>query len=211
MAKIVVTSNDGTVEETIDVDRRYFDASGPDGRVGGFLSPDTREALLARVGDAARRAVQADVQSSAHARDEIRLPVAGRAGGDVVRVYLCEDDDALRQLLRVALEEHGDIRVVGDAGDGRTGVEGIEVTQPDIVVLDLGLPGLDGIDAIPLIRQGAPDAQIIVFSGFQASQWSGLAMRLGVARYLEKGASMTEVCAVVKEVAVQRRPGAAAR
>ena len=150
--------------------------------------------------------MQADVTGSAHLRDEMR-PL----GGARVRVYICEDDDALRQLLRVSLEEDGEIRVVGDAADGRTGVEGVEVTQPDIVVLDLGLPGLDGIDAIPLIRQGAPDAQIIVFSGFQASQWSGLAMRLGVARYIEKGASMDEVCAVVKEVAQQRRPGVVAR
>jgi CheY-like chemotaxis protein len=203
VARIVVTSTDGSVEVTIDVDRRYFDASGGDGQVGGFLSPETRDELLARVGDAARQAVQADVEGSAHVRDEIRLPSAGPG----IRVYICEDDDALRQLLRVSLEEDGDIRVVGDAGDGRTGVEGIEVTQPDIVVLDLGLPGLDGIDAIPLIRRGAPDAQIIVFSGFQASQWSGLAMRLGVARYVEKGASMDEVCAAVRDVAAQRRAG----
>ena len=211
MAKIVVTSNDGSVEETIDVDRRYFDATAPDGSVAGFLSPETREALLARVGDAARRAVQADVTGSAHLRDELRHPPADVTGGAQIRVYLCEDDDGLRQLLRVSLEEDPGIRVIGDAGDGRTGVEGIEVTQPDIVVLDLGMPGLDGIDAIPLIRQGAPEAQIIVFSGFQASQWSGLAMRLGVARYVEKGASMEDVRATVKEVAQQRRPGVAAR
>ena len=207
MARIVVTSNDGSVQETIEVDRRYFVAPGDDGTLTGYVSADTRDELLERIGDAARRAVQADVIGSAHLRDEMRLP----SGGARVRVYICEDDDALRQLLRVALEEDGEIRVVGDAADGRTGVEGVEVTQPDIVVLDLGLPGLDGIDAIPLIRQGAPDAQIIVFSGFQASQWSGLAMRLGVARYVEKGASMDEVCAVVKEVAQQRRPGVAAR
>jgi CheY-like chemotaxis protein len=197
VAKIVVTSNDGSVEETIEIDRRYFSPTEDGAGLAGYLTPELRESLLAGVGDAARRAVQADVDSSARARGAIRLP----SGAPAVRVFLCEDDEDQRKVIRVSLESDHEIRIVGEAGDGRTAVELISRTQPDVVVLDLGLPGLDGIDAIPLIRDCSPASQIVVFSGFQASQWSSLAMRLGVARYIEKGAGMEVVRKVVKEVA----------
>lgn len=124
-----------------------------------------------------------------------------------LRVVLCDDVPELRTLMRFALEEEGDLVVVAEAGDAETGVERIADLQPDAVLLDLSMPGIDGLQAIPLVRERSPSTAIIVFSGFAAGRMRGPALEQGADRYVEKGADLDEVRVVVREAVADRNRG----
>ena len=125
---------------------------------------------------------------------------------DEIRVFLCDDVAELRALMRFSLEEEADLRVIGEASDGLTGAEQIAELQPDVVLLDLSMPGLDGLEAIPRIKEVSPQTGIVIFSGFSAERMSAPALALGADRYVEKGEPVETVRAVVREVGATR-PG----
>ena len=123
---------------------------------------------------------------------------------DRISVVVCDDVPELRRLARMVLEEHGDMVVVGEAADGREAVETIERCQPDVCVLDLSMPEMDGLEAIPLIHQVAPATEIVVFSGFEEGKVAEVALRLKASRYVRKGAPLEELRQAVKDLAAQR-------
>jgi DNA-binding NarL/FixJ family response regulator len=118
-----------------------------------------------------------------------------------IRIYLCDDVPELRALLRYGLEEDPDLQVVGEAGNAQAGIDGVAETKPDVVLLDLSMPGMDGLEAIPRIREVSPDTAIVVFSGFAAERMREPALKLGAARYVEKGEPLESVRATIREVA----------
>ena len=118
-----------------------------------------------------------------------------------IGVFLCDDVPELRTLLRYGLEEDQRLKVVGEAGTAREAIAAIAALQPDVVLLDLSMPGMDGLEALPLVRSAAPAAAVIVFSGFAADRMREPALALGAARYLEKGEPLSAVRAAVREVA----------
>ncbi len=118
-----------------------------------------------------------------------------------ISVVVCDDVPELRMLARAALEEHGEMEVVGEAADGREAIEVIERLQPDVVVLDLSMPELDGLEAIPLIHQVAPAAEIVIFSGFEEGKVAEVALRLKASRYVRKGAPLEDLRRAVRELA----------
>ena len=107
--------------------------------------------------------------------------------------------------LRYALETDPRMQVVGEAADGREGARMIAELQPDVVLLDLSMPEMDGLEAIPEISSSAPDTAIVVFSGFAAERMRDPALSSGADRYIEKGAPLDEVISTVREVADERR------
>jgi DNA-binding NarL/FixJ family response regulator len=122
------------------------------------------------------------------------------ARAEPIRVYLLDDVPAMRLVLRTVLELDG-IEVVGEAGDGREGVDEIAELRPDVAVLDLSMPGLDGLEAIPLIHERSPGTAIVVFSGFARSQMGEQALGRKAARYVEKGEPLELVRDAVVELA----------
>ena len=118
-----------------------------------------------------------------------------------ISVVVCDDVPELRQLARAVLEESGDMAVVAEAGDGREAIEVIERHQPDVVVLDLSMPEMDGLEAIPLIHQVAPATEIVVFSGFEEGRVAEVALRLKASRYVRKGAPLEELRDAVRALA----------
>ena len=118
-----------------------------------------------------------------------------------ITVVVCDDVPELRELARTVLEETGDMRVVAEAGDGREAIELIERHQPDVVVLDLSMPEMDGLEAIPLIHQVAPATEIVVFSGFEEGRVADVALQLKASRYVRKGASLEELRDAVRDLA----------
>ena len=118
-----------------------------------------------------------------------------------ITVVVCDDVPELRELARTVLEETGDMKVVAEAGDGREAIELIERHQPDVVVLDLSMPEMDGLEAIPLIHQVAPATEIVVFSGFEEGRVADVALQLKASRYVRKGAPLEELRDAVKDLA----------
>jgi DNA-binding NarL/FixJ family response regulator len=132
------------------------------------------------------------------------------AAPGTIRVFLCDDVPELRTLLRFALEEEPDVQVIGEAGDAIVGIERIAEAQPDVVLLDLSMPGMDGLEALPHIRDASPRTGVIIFSGFAAERVAATALSRGADAYLEKGEALEVVRRTVREVAEGRRRSGAA-
>ena len=120
-----------------------------------------------------------------------------------IGVVLCDDMADMRELFRDVLEMDG-VQVVGEAEDGEAAVRLVGELQPDVVVLDLTLPVLDGLDAIPLIKACAPRTAIVVLSGHGALEMAASALEAGADKYLSKGAELAEIAATVRGAAQAR-------
>ena len=118
-----------------------------------------------------------------------------------IRVFLVDDVPELRLLVRLTLEEDPAIEVVGEASNGREGVEGVGATRPDVVLLDLSMPDMDGLEAIPLMRESAPDSCLVVLSGHEAGRISLEALDQGATRYVNKSEELATIRDIVHEVA----------
>jgi signal transduction histidine kinase/ActR/RegA family two-component response regulator len=116
-----------------------------------------------------------------------------------VRVVIVDDTYDLRELLRLALTRGG-MEVVGEAGDGLAGIETVRLERPDVVLLDLSMPVMDGLEALPSIRRLVPGAKIIVLSGFGATQMSERALATGADGYLQKGMSLKRILDYVRGI-----------
>lgn len=112
---------------------------------------------------------------------------------------LIDDVSELRVLLRLALEDVG-IDVVGDAGDGAAGIEVVAACLPDIVVLDISMPVMDGLTALPRIRECVPGARIVVLSAFDRELCEQEALSRGADAYVQKG-HVDELIRTVLELA----------
>jgi DNA-binding NarL/FixJ family response regulator len=117
-----------------------------------------------------------------------------------MRIVICDDVPELRQLVRYALEEDLEQVVVGEAADGGEAVERARDLRPDVVVLDLSMPSMDGLQAISVIHETAPRTGIVVFTGFGSPSIRDQALSLGADAYVEKGADLEEVRAAVADV-----------
>lgn len=117
----------------------------------------------------------------------------GHDKAGAIRVVLVDDTVEIRRMLRMTLEIDGRFEVVDEAGDGAAAVRIANEKQPDAIVLDLAMPVMDGLQAIPEIRKGAPDAKILVLSGFDARQMSNEALSRGAHDYVEKGGDLSDL------------------
>ena len=118
-----------------------------------------------------------------------------------VRVCLCDDVRQFRELMRFALDEDPALEVVCDAADGESCIEMVESARPDVVLLDLSMPGRDGLEVIEELRRRAPGSAIVVLSGYSAARMEETVIARGAARYLEKGAPLADIRAAVREAA----------
>ncbi len=117
-----------------------------------------------------------------------------------IHVYLIDDQTMIRAAFRSLLQAKGPFEVVGDNGDARAAIEEIERLIPDIVLLDITMPGLSGIDAIPLIRKVAPRAKIVMVTHHQGETFVDQALRAGAEGYLSKDSSPEELFLAIEAV-----------
>jgi DNA-binding NarL/FixJ family response regulator len=135
---------------------------------------------------------------------------AGTGRGSVteqgpISVYLVDDVPELRELIRFGMEDDPTFEVVGEAGDGRSALEGIAATHPAAVLLDLSMPDMNGLEAILEIRKSDPDVAIIVLSGFSADRMASPTLERGADRYVEKGTPMVELLDATRTAVAARR------
>jgi DNA-binding NarL/FixJ family response regulator len=106
---------------------------------------------------------------------------------DPIRVVLVDDMAELRALVRLTLERSGRFAVVGEAANGQEAIEAAAAHTPDVVILDVAMPVMDGMEALPKILDVAPDVHVVVLSGFSEARLGGEAASRGAVAYLEKG------------------------
>ncbi|HYZ82648.1 MAG TPA: response regulator transcription factor [Solirubrobacteraceae bacterium] len=122
-----------------------------------------------------------------------------------IRVLLCDDAEGFRALMRSSLADDPAIEIVGEAGDGEEGVQATAELQPDVVLLDMSMPRMGGMQAIPRIRRSAPGTSIIGLSSLSAARMRGPSIEIGAHDYLEKGTELEEIRAAIHDAADQSR------
>jgi DNA-binding NarL/FixJ family response regulator len=118
-----------------------------------------------------------------------------------IRVLLADDHDILRQGLKLLLEVQPEIRVIGEA---RTGREAVALTQsltPHVVVMDISMPDMDGLEACQHIRRQQPDTQVLILTMHESEEYFLQALRMGAAGYLVKKAAPPELASAVETIA----------
>ena len=118
-----------------------------------------------------------------------------------IRVLVCDDVEAFRALMRYTLQEDPGIEVVGEAADGMAAIAAAERLQPDVVLLDLTMPILDGIDAIPALLERAPGTRVVALSGWGADRMADAALEQGAVAYVEKTDDVQAIRAAVRAAA----------
>lgn len=122
-----------------------------------------------------------------------------------IRIVLADDAEDLRHLLRMVLERDGRLQVVGEAGDGETALDVIRSTDPDLVVLDLAMPVLDGFGVLGRLRDEDPSLPVVVIlSGFTSGESAEQVLELGATGYLEKGFALADVADRLVEIHARR-------
>ncbi|RLC91350.1 MAG: hypothetical protein DRI77_13895 [Chloroflexi bacterium] len=104
----------------------------------------------------------------------------------MIRVLICDDQVVVREGLRAILSTAPGIQVVGEASDGAEALELVPQTQPAVVLMDLKMPGMNGVQATRAIRDQYPDVRVLVLTTYDADEWVFDAIRRGGAGYLLK-------------------------
>jgi two-component system, NarL family, response regulator LiaR len=117
-----------------------------------------------------------------------------------IRVLIADDHAVVRQGLKTFLELQDDIEVVEDVADGEAAVAAVEREAPDVVLMDLVMPGVDGVEAIRRIREGRPQARVLVLSSFLDDERLFPAVRAGAAGYLLKDVEPRELVKAIRTV-----------
>jgi len=120
--------------------------------------------------------------------------------GKKLRVLLAEDHALLRQSLKAYLETHGHCTVVGEAQDGREAMRLYGELKPDVVLMDLSMPGVDGMVAVRSIRRDFPEARIIALTAHRAEEYLHAALDSGVDGYVVKAASAEDLLTAIRAV-----------
>ena len=114
---------------------------------------------------------------------------------------LAEDHTIVREGLRALLDVRDDIEVIAEVADGRAAVEAVTQHKPDVVVMDLGMPELNGVDATRQIRKDFPATQVLILSMHSGEEYVRPAIRAGASGYLLKGSGLSDLVAAIQAVA----------
>jgi DNA-binding NarL/FixJ family response regulator len=117
------------------------------------------------------------------------------------RILLVDDQKLMREGLRILLELEPDLQVVGEAGDGQAALTIYAQLQPDVVLMDVRMPGLDGVEATWRLHERWPDARIIILTTFDDDEYIFEGLRAGAQGYLLKDVSGQELAEAVRTVA----------
>jgi DNA-binding NarL/FixJ family response regulator len=115
-----------------------------------------------------------------------------------MKVVICDDQTIIRQGLELLLKLEKDIQVVGLAQDGAEAVQIVAKTSPDLVLMDLKMPGMNGIEATRCIRAQAPQTKVLVLTTYDEDEWVFDAIRAGASGYLLKDTPREKVIEAVR-------------
>jgi two-component system response regulator NreC len=118
-----------------------------------------------------------------------------------IRVLLVEDHTIVREGLRALLDGRDDVELVGEAADGQAGIDAAKALKPDVVVMDLNLPRVDGVEATRTIRAALPATHVLILSMYATEEHVRPAIRAGAAGYLLKGSGLSDLLAAIHAVA----------
>ena len=119
----------------------------------------------------------------------------------MIRVLLVDDQALLRMGFRLILETESDIEVAGEAADGAAGVAMASALQPDVVLMDVRMPGVDGIAATAAITAAGPDRKVIILTTFDLDEYVFAGLKAGASGFLLKDAPPADLITAIRSVA----------
>ncbi|MBI5948322.1 MAG: response regulator transcription factor [Chloroflexi bacterium] len=137
------------------------------------------------------RSMTARTQSTGH---------AGNRGQHPIRILLVDDHAVIRQALRMLLESQAELEVVGDVENGREAVQAVEKLNPDVVLMDVVMPGLNGLEATRQIRRSSPGTRVVMLSGFVDEDQLLDSLRSGASGYIIKKSDVSELVLAIQTV-----------
>jgi len=117
-----------------------------------------------------------------------------------IKVMLADDHGILREGVRGILERDEELEVVAEAGESNEVVEIVTTAKPDVLVLDLVMPGLEGLEVFRLVRERSPETKILVFSGYMSDELVVQCLQAGAKGYLAKTAKSSDLVGAIKVV-----------
>jgi len=126
--------------------------------------------------------------------------------GDSCTVVVCDDQEAFRRVVAIVLGLETGIEVVGEAGNGREAVSLVEMLQPNVLLLDIAMPEMDGLEALPRIREASPATQVVMLTGLTSASVRERAIAAGANAFIEKGIDIDKLGTQVVEICRGKRP-----
>jgi DNA-binding NarL/FixJ family response regulator len=120
---------------------------------------------------------------------------------DPIHILLVDDQRLMREGLRILLELESGLEIVGEAGDGQAGLDAYEALRPDVVLMDVRMPGMDGVEATWRLRERWPDARVVILTTFDDDEYVFEGLRAGAMGYLLKDVSGHDLAEAVRTVA----------
>jgi len=117
-----------------------------------------------------------------------------------IRILIVDDKQLVRNGLRMFLELHDGMTVCGEASDGLEGIKKAFELKPDVILLDLNMPTLDGLKAARLIREGSPKAEILIVTSYQSLEVARIAAEAGASGYVTKSLITSDLVPAIEEV-----------
>lgn len=118
----------------------------------------------------------------------------------MIRILLVDDQKLIRQGLKALLELDPEIDIIGSASDGQAAIEQVDILNPDIALIDIRMPGMDGVTATRIISERFPETKTIVLSGYDDEEYLAEALRAGAKGYLLKDTPAEELLDVIRAV-----------
>ena len=120
---------------------------------------------------------------------------------ETIRVLLVDDQRLMRDGLRILLELESDLKIVGEAEHGQAAIEGYRDHKPDVVLMDIRMPGMNGVEATRQIKSEWPDARILILTTFDDDEYVFEGLRAGALGYLLKDVSGSDLAHAIRTVA----------
>ena len=139
-------------------------------------------------------------QMTDHSRRTGEAGSWSRGSSSRISVLIVDDHAVLRQALRLLLEVHPEIEVVGDAANGREALEVAEKVLPDVILMDMVMPGLNGLEATRQIRRRLPKTKVLILTGYMEDEQIVAALRAGASGYVVKKSDAAELVLGIQAV-----------
>jgi DNA-binding NarL/FixJ family response regulator len=117
---------------------------------------------------------------------------------EVIRIVIADDQPNFRRALRMLLEKEPDLCVVAEAGNGVNGIKLVEKHNPDVILMDLNMPGMGGLAATEIIMSRFPDTRVITLSMYSDDSMRTISSQTGACYFLSKDCSPKEIIAAIR-------------
>lgn len=118
----------------------------------------------------------------------------------MIKVLIADDQELIRQSLQIVLESKEHIQVTGAVADGQEVIQSVRKTKPDVILMDIRMPKMDGVQCTKIIKENYPQIKIIILTTFDDDEFVYNALKFGASGYLLKGVSMEELVKAIEVV-----------